>query len=88
MDIGERDVHRERRRLFWQRTYLQALEHVIKFQPLDSDGTSGLAAEHARDAVRRLDQWEAAQAPEAADDPDRGPAREDDPESGYLGAPR
>jgi hypothetical protein len=88
VDIGERDVHRERRRLFWQRSYLQALEHVIKFQPLDSDGTSRLAAGHARDAVRRIDEWEAAQTPEAEDDPDRGSARQDDPEDSYLGAQR
>jgi hypothetical protein len=88
VEIADRDIHRERRRLFWQRSYLATLEHVVKFQPLDAEGTSRLAAEHAAEAVRRLDDFEAGQTETAATsghDPDRGSAREDDSPDTYLG---
>jgi len=86
VEIADRDVQQERRRLFWQRVYLQALEYVVKLQPLEAVSTSELAADHADEAVARFDDWETSNVPAAQNDSDREFAGQDDPADPYLGA--
>ena len=91
MHIDDRDIHAERRRIFWQRAYLQTLDQLVQ------QGTSLIVvAERAGDVARlaadQFDQWEkdhgglsgATENPnptpsDASDSPD------DDPDGGYLG---
>jgi hypothetical protein len=98
-DDFELDVHAQRRRVLWQRTFLQALHDLMVEPPVDSagrpyirsDGESARrAAELARDAVERFDAWENSQArPAGVPAPGGGggvPDREDDdPDNLYLG---
>ncbi len=96
-DDFELDVHQQRRRVLWQRTYLQALDRLMSPQDF-SDGhyketrgdleCSRRAGELATDAVKRFDDWENSQpaqrgaAPSGGGDPD---SEGDDPEGLYLG---
>lgn len=93
MDILERDVHAERRRIFWQRAYLEALRAFLQDRPRELELCTDKAATTAERAVKDLDEWEAkqgsgqaageAKAPTAGAHP--GNEEDDDQDVGYLG---
>jgi hypothetical protein len=89
VDILDRDVHRERRRILWQRAYLAALDKLILQWPRDLPLCTVGANSVAGQAVRDLDEWENAENGEAphqtppTGDPS-GPEG-DDSEAQYLG---
>lgn len=89
MDILDRDVHRERRRIFWQRVYVEALDRLLMQWPREPQLCSVGARAAARQAVLDFDEWEKAengedthQAPPTGDQSD---PEDDDPEAQYLG---
>lgn len=97
-DDFELDVNEQRRRVLWQRTYLQALDRLMTPQDYvdgRSKETRGdlecsrRAGELATDAVKRFDDWENSQpaarrraAEGGGGDPD---SESDDPDNLYLG---
>ncbi len=90
-DPFELDVQEQRRRVLWQRVYLQALDRLMAQPPISvavARSYAIAAGDHASEAVRQLDEWERRQeAPPRPAAPDRGGAddTDDDPDAQYLG---
>ena len=93
MEIVDRDIHVERRRIFWQRAYLQTLDELVKqsvdfVAPRKPEAIVGEASDIARLSAEEFDKWEAehgqathpAPAGSNASDPPG-----DDPDDNYLG---
>lgn len=92
MEILDRDIQVERRRVFWQTCYVSALEKLLGFgapypgaPPPDAGFLAVTAGQHADAAVKQFDRWEAAQAAPARKDTGVQPPGPDDSEPGYLG---
>lgn len=90
----ELDVHQQRRRILWQRVYLQSLEQLVAKPPASATTPRSLAilaGQDASEAVLQLDDWERQQqggaAPRAASAAggDGGGEADDDPDNQYLG---
>jgi len=96
-DDFELDVHAQRRRVLWQRTYLQALDRFMVQRPIAAslptdEECSRRAAALATDAVKAFDAWELEQHGGKARPPagetaggGGGDPDEDDPDNLYLG---
>jgi hypothetical protein len=84
-------VHTERRRVFWQRVYLVALDKGLESNPRNGDYVGNDARAQANLAVSHLDQWEQANGiqredPDKAETgPDSDRPHDDADDGGYLG---
>jgi hypothetical protein len=95
VEILDRDIHTERRRVFWQTCYVSALEKLLGLgqpypgaPPPDPEILARWAAAHAAQAVKQFDRWEAEQAAPARANTGVRPPGPDPEDSPYLGDSR
>lgn len=86
MEILDRDIHLERRRVFWQTAYIAALEKLLGTAAFGAAAIGASAGEHAAEAVRQFDRWETTQAEPARGDEGLRPPGGDAEDAPYLGS--